>query len=73
MSFNILLFPPRRSRVTLLVVYIYKFEILSVCMSVSLSECLLLHHAKTTEPNGLKFSGVISATFKKVIGSTRGL
>ena len=46
---------------------------LSVCLSICLSECLLLHHAKTIEPNGLKFSGVIPATFKTVIGPTRGL
>ena len=45
----------------------------SVCLSVCLSECLLLHHAKTNEPNGLKFSEVIPATIKTVIGLTRGL
>ena len=45
----------------------------SFCLSVCLSECLLLHYAKTNEPNGLKFSEVIPATIKTVIGRTRGL
>ena len=76
MSSNTHLFPPGRSRVTLLLyiyIYIYKSVILSVRPSVRPSVCLFPFHAKTTEPIGLKFSGNISALFKKIIGSTRGL